>query len=893
MDSGIKGKVIDFKNKQPLEGVVVTLEGLFIEAITNLNGEFYLKNVPSGNHNLQVASESYKLKTLTVIKVPGKTLVLKEITLEKDLLLQQTNQVINLTSDDLLEEGGSDGNYALLQASRDVFLNRAAFDFSQAFYRLRGYDWKEGMVAINGIAMNKMFNGRAQWNNWGGLNDITRNQDYTYGLAPSEIGFGRILGLTNINMRPSTFRAGFRISSSYSNRTYTGRVMATYNSGQKKNGVSYTISASRRWAKEGFIDGTLYDSYAAFMGLEYQINSKQAIALTGILSSNRRGQSAPLTREVFNLVGRTYNPNWGTQNKDIRNARTRIISEPIVMFNYYLNHNNLKLNVGAAYQFGQFGRNRLSYFNAPNPDPVYYRYLPSYYINQRTPNFENAALARGGFLENPQISWPSIYLANTAISLEGKSAYLIQQDHTDDKQLTLNTLINYRLNNQFKIDAGATYQQLNSANYAEINDLLGSDFHEDIDTFSNTRNDVNGEFRKTEGAAFGYNYEMNAMKASLFSQLRFTSNKWDGFISGRWETVQYEREGLFLNERFPENSLGNSEKVNFSNFGIKGGITFRYTGRHVFSVNGSFQIRPPVLQNVFINPRENNEIVPNISEEELKTLEFNYFLRWKDLKGRFTSYYTLINNITDINFFYVESGVGNDFVQEVITGSGHKYLGIELGLEQQLSSDVKLTAAFGIGDHRYANDANLTINFDPSGDEEEIISSQGSLNLGTAALKDYRLATGPQTAVAFGIEYRSPKYWWLGVTANYLTRNFTDISKITRTQSFLINPETNIPFPEANQEAVASILKQEILEDIYLLNLVAGKSWLVKELYISAFLSINNLFDLTYRTGGFEQSRNGNFGRLKADLARGNPSFGSKHWYGPGRTYFLNLAINF
>jgi len=133
----------------------------------------------------------------------------------------------------------------------------------------------------------------------------------------------------------------------------------------------------------------------------------------------------------------------------------------------------------------------------------------------------------------------------------------------------------------------------------------------------------------------------------------------------------------------------------------------------------------------------------------------------------------------------------------------------------------------------------------------------------------------------------------LGATTNYLGNNYINLSSITRTESFLLNPETGIPFPDATEDNVARLLHQEKLEDVYLLNLVGGKSWIHKGKYISAFVSVNNLFDTVYRTGGYEQSRNGNYGQLQQDNLSGSPSFGPKYWYGFGRTYFLNLAINF
>ena len=63
--------------------------------------------------------------------------------------------------------------------------------------------------------------------------------------------------------------------------------------------------------------------------------------------------------------------------------------------------------------------------------------------------------------------------------------------------------------------------------------------------------------------------------------------------------------------------------------------------------------------------------------------------------------------------------------------------------------------------------------------------------------------------------------------------------------------------------------------------------------YISIFERINNAFDNVFRTGGYEQSRNGNFGQLQQDNLSGKPSFAPKYWYGYGRTFFLNFAYSF
>jgi hypothetical protein len=241
----------------------------------------------------------------------------------------------------------------------------------------------------------------------------------------------------------------------------------------------------------------------------------------------------------------------------------------------------------------------------------------------------------------------------------------------------------------------------------------------------------------------------------------------------------------------------------------------------------------------------------------------------------------------------VNAGLGSDFVQEVTTGLDQLYMGLEAGLEYDFTSSLKGSAVLSLGKYRYASDPVVAINFDTAGPVEDLINPEGNVNLGPAKLKGYSLAAGPQYAFALGLDYRDPDYWWLGVTANYLDRNYLSPSALIRTDSFRIDPETGQPFPGATPERIEGLLTQSPLDTIYLINLTAGKSWLKKGMYISLFASVSNLFDTVFRTGGYEQSRNGNYGQWVQDNLSGTPSFGPKFWHGYGRTFFLNLAVSF
>ncbi|WP_222982099.1 TonB-dependent receptor [Flagellimonas meishanensis] len=888
----ISGQVREKGTNRPIQNTTISLEGFSQDFFTDANGIFNIGIALSGEHVLKFEAVEFLPKHFA-LNFNGQTIDLGLVFLERDVITEKTDNLITLTDGELLENDDALASaMGLLQSTRDVFLNRAAFDFGQAFFKVRGYDSRNGTVLINGIPMNKFFDGRPQWNNWGGLNDVTRNQEHTYGLSPNPYTFGGILGNTNIDTRPSAMRPGTRLSSSFSNRTYRGRLMGTYTSGLSNTGFAYTFSASRRWAQEGYVEGTLYDAYSIFGAMEFRPNSKNSISITAIMARNRRGRSAAITEEVFDLMGNRYNPYWGEQEGKIRNTREREIFEPLFLMNYTLEQGKFHWTTGLAYQFGTHRRSRLGYYNAPNPDPTYYRYLPSYSINSSIgASFINANFAKEAFLENPQIDWEYLYLANG--NNGGQAAYLLYDDVVEDGTITMSTNLEYGIGDKMKMGFGGNYRKTSSKNYAELFDLMGAAFHQDVDAFSNTRNDLDGNPEKIERDRFGYQYALSADQLEVFAQTEYDAKKWSGFISASLSSFKAQRDGLFANERFLENSFGKSEEATFSNLGVKGGITYFISGRHWIMANAAKMDRFPTLQNIFINPRESNYIVPEIQKETITTIDVGYHFRWPSVTGRISAFYTRFQNTTDINFFFVDSGVGSDFVQEVISGLDRLQKGIEFGLEYEMSSSVKFSAVGNLGHYVYASDPSVQINFDTAGAEEDLIDPGGTIDLGIAKLKELKLAQGPQTAFAIGVEYRDPKYWWIAATANHLTNNYLSLSTIARTQSFLLDPDTGEAFPDATDENVAELLRQEKLDDIYLLNLVGGKSWLWGKKYISFFASVNNLFDSVFRTGGYEQSRNGNFGQLQEDSLSGSPSFGPKYWYGFGRTYFLNLAISF
>ncbi|MCE2613403.1 carboxypeptidase-like regulatory domain-containing protein [Flavobacteriaceae bacterium D16] len=888
----VKGTVVDEKQRTGIKGVQVYLEGNLQRLTTSSNGQFEFIGDCASDCFLVLEKMGYTRLRLP-IDPSGEIIELGLIILSRKYPVEKRDVLLNLSESDLNEEDGVSDVVGFLQGSRDIFLNRAAFDFSQSFFRVRGYDSSEGQVQINGLPMNSIIDGRPQWNNWGGLNDVMRYATHSLNLEASRTSFEGLMGGVNYRVRPSQMRPGTRLTTSFSNRSYATRLMATHASGKGEGNLSFACSLSRRWAKEGYIRGTTYNAYSFFGSLELELNPYSSLFALAMLAYNRRGRSSPITQEVFNLAGRTYNPNWGKQGDRIRNARERVISEPVFTINYQLTKERFRLRIGLGYQFGNISSSRLGYFQAPNPDPTYYRYLPSFYFNNRFGDYAiNAQKASEGFLSGGQLGWEKLYRANTN-NPAAKASYITYSDVAEGRQITGSAIANLKLNQLINLDAGISYRTRNTENFARIDDLLGAAVHLDIEPFSDTQNDINAQTEKGVGDRFSYAYLLEARVLNTFIQLHLQQKKWTTFITAGWESTEYQREGLFLNARYPDESFGQGPRFNYAGFGLKAGVGYRPNARIQFNLRAALKPRLPTPKNLYINPRDNQKSLSYDILPTARSIEMNTLFRFPVLTGRISAYSTWFRNTSEIGFYFTDSGLGSDFVQEVLSGIDSWNRGLEFGLEFKPSSTVSLSLAGNIGSYQIVNNPRTELYFDVTEGEQNPIHASGEIDLGSANLKGIYTARGPQQAVSFGVTYRDPDYWFVSATINKLSRNFIDISVLPRTASFYLNPETGEPYVEIDRDFLEKSLIQKPLPEVYLFNLVGGKSWLLNGWYLGIFASVNNLFDTAFRSGGFEQSRNAHYAQFIKDKRSATPAFSPKYWYGYGRTYFLNLSLSF
>jgi len=892
----VKGQVIDGETTNPLSNVSVAIKGTALSQTTEDLGVFsFDSGLPLGEQTLVVAKEGYLPKDYTIIIEAGKTIDLSTLILTEDIG-EGEDFSISLTDDELDEdESVSSNTSGILQSSKDVFARAAAYEFSATYFKVRGLDSENGTMLLNGIRMNKIFNGRPQWSDWGGINDVMRNQDFVSGSKANDYTFGHVGGTTNVNLRASSYRKGTRLSYASSNRSYTNRIMATHASGLLENGWSYAITAGRRWAEEGYNDGSVYDANSMFASIEKKINDKHSINFTSIYTPNRRGKAAGMTQEVFDLKGNQYNSYWGYQDGEKRNSRIKEVDEPILMLNHYWDiSDKTTLNTNVSYQFGHIGNSRLD-FNGANPDPSYYKKLPSYALrfDSSTTSLANAYVLEQNFLNDGQINWNSLYDAN--LSNPDNAVNVLYEDRNDDKQWNFNTIFNTEINENISLDAAVNYSVLESHNYAKVLDLLGATSYLDIDYFDIVDSNVLTPNRRvTEGDTFRYNFNLNATTYDAFAQAQFKYNKVDFYVGGQYGNTTYQREGFyqspieFSNPVFGQGgSFGKGEKLDFTKLGAKAGFTYKISGKHLIDVNGAYIQDAPTMRNSFMNSRQNHFIVPDLKEVKTTAFDASYIFRSGIFKSRLTGYYATIEDATEVAFFYAQgiSGISDaqDFVQEATTGVAKQNIGLEFGAEAQVTPTIKLKAALALGEFTYTENPDVYF-----------ASGNTAVQFGEAELKDYHVAGGPQRAASVGFEYRDPKYWWFGATANFFSNAYVDVGAVARTSNFAKDENDGLPIIGYDENIAKELLKQEQFDNYMLVNLVGGKSWKIGNKYVGFFASVANVLGETYKTGGYEQSRNANYTRLLEDSNRpGGKLFGPKYWFGRGTTYYMNVYFRF
>lgn len=918
---------------KPVESAEIDLKGSENDATADKIGYFQFVDLLPGHYQIIITKANYENKVMEFDVKDEKRIDLGVVTLYSTLTgAEQGLALLDNTGD---EESSQTSTVGLLQSSQDVFNRIAAFDLGAYWFRPRGIDGRSGETMMNGISMVKSDNGNVDFSNWGGLNEITRYPEIAANHSPSEYAFGGVSGVVYKNTKASEYRKGFQFTQSLTNRNYRHRTSLRYTSGMNSKGWAFTVMGARRWAQEGIQEGTFYDAYGAYLGVEKKFNDKHTMTFNAFAAPYRRSTASPSTQEVYDYRGVHYNSYWGWQDGEKRSERVRKGFQPIFQIQDFLKlGEKSSLWTTVSYQFGKDKSARLDWQSVSNPSPTYYRNLPSYYDSldpnasvvdpngtQTTAQQAYQVALQGWQSGDPlftQLNWDALYRrnmnqpVNTYYGVTGKRALYYQvNDVSDDKIWNAGTHFVHNFNDTTKFLLNLSYQNYRSELYREVKDLLGADFVLNRDAFAATNqpgesglfNEGEANVAKKVGDKMTYNYIFRRQEFKFNPGIKFSTGNFDVFVNALAGYSVSSREGLFKHYLYND-SYGKSADFNFWNYGLKGQVIYRINGRNFLVYNGSVFSQAPYLEDLFINPRVNNSVAPNIKNTVYYANDLSYVINTPFLKMRLTGYLVDSQNETNVQRFFADgiqleatddlgnaTPVQSAFVTQVMSNVEKRNMGAELGLSYKILPTLELQGLASYGQYTYTNDPTTYFASDAAG---TFAGGKSYLEVGKAYLNNYKQGGTPQQGYSLGLRYNSPKYWWLGANWNYLDDNYLDPSALLRTESFVQNPVSGTPYVGLTESELRRVLEPNKLPSAYFFNVNAGKSWILGKYYVLISASVNNILDNTkYITGGFEQTRNVKFPDFIQDSDREFMLFGPKYWYTQGRSYFINLQLRF
>jgi hypothetical protein len=897
----VKGIITDDLNNF-VEGAVVSLKGTTYTATTDKNGLFQMENVPVGDYTVEVVAENHTPYS-QAIKVTGAETDLGFLNTTTSLSMAEESQdnipTVSLSDTDV-KESSTQSVSGVLSASRDAFNAAASFTFSAARFKVRGYDNDNNVTYMNGVPMTDLVSGNSMFYLWGGLNDVTRNRESFTGLAASGFAFGGIGGGTFLDTRASKQRKQLQASFALSNRAYENRAMVTYGTGLLKGGWAFAGSLSRRWSDEGYVPGTYYNGWSYFLAGEKILNTEHSISLTAFGTPTERGKSSPAMQEMYDLAGSNYyNPSWGYQNGEKRNASVNISHQPTVILSHDWKINNLStLKSSFGYTFGENINTGLDWYNAPDPRPDFYRKLPSYIDDPAIAQMVADQLRNNETLR--QIQWDDLYEINlnsfetiqnangvTGSTYSGKrSKYILEERVADSRKMHISTNYNNSFSDNTQFSAGASFMKQKTDNFKRVKDLLGGEFYVDInqyaeqdfaDSLNAIQNDANNPNRiLKEGDKFGYNYTSDIIQISAWLQNQWKFDRIDVFGALQISQTSYKRIGNVKNGLFQNNSFGESKTQNFVNYAVKGGATYKLNGRNYLFMNVAQMTRAPFFENAFVSARTRNQYVPGLTEERIFSTEGGYLLRAPKVKARAVVYYTQFSNQTNTVSFY-HSDYRN-FVNYSITDIDKRHVGTELAVDFTLGKGFSTSMVLALGQYYYSSRPNATISVDNT---SELLANDE-----TVYAKNFYVGGTPQDAFTLGFNYRAKKFWFINLNFNYYNNSYLDFNPARRT-------EAAVDLVDQTTTQWDNIVTQEKLNSEFTIDFFGGKSWKLNNYFKSmkrnSFLVLNvgvsNILNNKDQiTGGYEQ--------LRYDYVERNPdSFKPKYFYAFGTTYFVNLIL--
>ena len=838
-----------------------------------------------------------------------------------------SESAFTLTEAQLGEDEDMSQSVTIINSSSNIYANEVGYLFSPVRFRYRAFDQKFNDVYINGVPMNDMESGQFRFTTIGGLNQQTRNVEFALPFESNNFAMTGMGGSNNYNFRPGSMPVGQRISLLGANRAYTLRGMYTINTGLNDKGWAFAGNLTYRWANKGYVEGTFYNALSYFLGVQKVFGDGQhSLSLSTWGNPTERSSQGPATDEAYWLANdKYYNPYWGYQNGKKRNSRVINDFSPSAIMTWDWNINDKsKLTTSLFGRYSTYKSTKLNYNNADNPQPNYWKNLPSsyydvwyndmesYITDQAYNDWKDSYNYWRASKANRQINWDRLYASNQNINATGKDAmYYVEAKHNNNLTVSLTSTYNHQIDAKKSFNLGFVAATNKGMHYVTMEDLLGANTFHNINTYAisdiyNAHSDeVQYDLRNRnavvkEGDRFRYDYNLLVNTGKVWGSYTEDFGNLHYTVAGRLGYTNMQRDGKMQNGLAANNSYGKSKHAEFVDGGLKFGSTLNMGHGNTLIFGIGYEHRAPQARNAFMAPEINNNFVRNLKNERVFSTELGYQYENAWMHLNINAYYSRLDNVTDWQNFYHDDI--NSFEYVSLTDMKKEYYGVEAGVKFKVTSafDVKLLGT--ISDAKIINNAKLAYMESVSGAMHgDDYGTEGDTNTNWDRIynKGMRDNGTPLTAASLGVNYHQ-NGWFLSLNCNYYDRIYLSYSPNYRYRKSIENrkqimSQRGIEIMDENNEPRESALSQAKGHGGFMLDGSIGRSIYLKHGSLSINLSLTNILNnRNIVTGGFEQSRSDYSG--DKDNVKSRAYAFSKNpykFYAFGTNGMLNLTYKF
>ncbi len=612
-------------------------------------------------------------------------------------------------------------NYVeMLQGIPGVYATPSTGSYGDATLNIRGFKQENISILLNGIPIQGLTSGSMYWNNWMGLAEATYAVQIQKGMGSSMLADCAMGGMVNIITKTGEGSPEWDFSTSYT-QFGTKKAMLSYSTGQLKNGWSANLMVSGVYG-DGFVEASQVKSMSYLLSVSKILNPDNTLIFTALGSPEQHDQrNTELSKDEIEEHGRGYSKNWGYLNGEKFSIGRNHYFKPYFTLQHLMDKGDLHMK-NSLYLAIADGGGRSTYNDTT--------YVKKSIIDHQT--------------ADGHIDFNSVIADNEAAGVAGNFILDYLSGHTQAGAIAT---ADYNLNERFKLSGGLQYQYFDTWSKMIILDMLGADHYT-----------MYGKDYKV-GDYIGSRYGRTTHLASGFGQVHYNGRKIDANLGVSIFSGNYRRH---------DDASGKvSDWAHGWGATVKSGLLYHITGRSQAFINLGYNSRLPYAGTYLVS--SDLSIKDDVTNEENLMAELGARINWNGGGFSISGYAADWGNKTvTVNI----AKRANEKAQKYyITGLNALHLGVELSVEQQITSWASLNAFANLASWKWKSSGNALIYDGYSGE---------TLNTYTIYCDGLHVGDSPQTQIGAEANFQMPMGFYARLAWQFNDRMYADFEPSDR-----------------------------------------------------------------------------------------------------------------